>query len=64
MKDFMEITLIWITHIFWLFILYVITVIGLGVLKGVGLNYENSVCTIYGYLIGVICTRVIHRSGV
>ena len=62
MKDFIEITLIWITHIFWLLVVFLITSIGLGVLKEIGLNYENSVCTIYGYVIGMICTRVIHRG--
>jgi len=62
MKDFIEITLIWITHIFWLFVVFAITSIGLGALKGIGLSYENSVCTIYGYIIGMICTRVIYRG--
>lgn len=62
MKDFIEITLIWITHIFWLLVVFSITSIGLGVLKGIGLSYENSVCTIYGYIIGMICTRVIYRG--
>ena len=62
MKDFIEITLIWTTHIFWLFVVFLITSIGLGVLKGIGLSYENSICTIYGYIVGMICTRVIYRG--
>ena len=62
MKDFFEITLIWTTQIFWLIAVFLITSIGLGVLKGIGLSYENSICTIYGYIIGMICTRVIHRG--
>jgi hypothetical protein len=43
MKDFIEITLIWTTHIFWLIAVFLITSIGLGVLKGIGLSYENSI---------------------
>ena len=62
MKDFIEITLIWTTHIFWIFVVFLITSIGLGVLKGIGLSYENSICTIYGYIVGMICTRVIYRG--
>ena len=62
MKDFIEITLIWTTHIFWLFVVFLITSIGLGVLKGIGLSYENSICTIYGYIVGMICTRIIYRG--
>ena len=62
MKDFIEITLIWITHIFWLFILYAITGIGLGVLKAVGLSYENSVCVVYGYIVGTICCHITYRK--
>lgn len=62
MKDFIEITLIWTTHIFWLVAVFLITSIGLGVLKGIGLSYENSICTIYGYIVGMICTRVIYRG--
>ena len=62
MKDFIEITLIWITHIFWLLIVFLITSIGLGVLKGIGLSYENSICTIYGYIIGMIYCHVTHRE--
>ena len=62
MKDFIEITLIWITHIVGLLILFAITSIGLGVLKTIGLSYENSVCAIYGYICGRVCNRVIWRN--
>ena len=61
MKDFVEITLIWITHIFWMFILFGITSIGLGALKGIGLSYENSICTIYGYILGMVCCHICNR---
>lgn len=61
MKDFIEITLIWTTHIVWLLILYAITIIGLGSLKAIGLSYENSVCVVYGYIIGTVCCHITHR---
>lgn len=61
MKDFVEITLIWITYIFWMIILFGITCIGLGALKGIGLSYENSICTIYGYILGMVCFHIVNR---
>lgn len=61
MKDFIEITLIWITHIFWIIILFGITSIGLGALKEIGLSYENSICTIYGYILGMVCYHICNR---
>lgn len=61
MKDFVEITLIWITYIFWMIILFVITCIGLGALKEIGLSYENSICTIYGYILGMVCFHIVNR---
>lgn len=61
MKDFIEITLIWITNIFWMIILFGITSIGLGALKEIGLSYENSICTIYGYILGMICCHICNR---
>lgn len=61
MKDFIEITLIWTTHIVWMIVLFGITAIGLGVLKTIGLSYENSLCTIYGYILGMVCCHITHR---
>lgn len=62
MKDFIEITLIWITHIIWMVLLFAITSIGLGALKTLGLNYENSVCCIYGYILGFVCCHIANRT--
>lgn len=61
MKDFIEITLIWITHIFWMIVLFAITSIGFGALKTIGLSYENSICTIYGYILGMVCCHITNR---
>lgn len=62
MKNFIEISLIWITHIFWLLLLFFITSIGLGILKTLGASYENSVCCIYGYITGLVCNKIIYRE--
>jgi hypothetical protein len=62
MKDLIEITFIWLTHVLWLLVLFAITSIGLGILKGLGLSYENSICCIYGYILGLVCNRVINRN--
>jgi len=62
MKDFIEFTFIWATHIIWMFILFVITTIGIGVLKELDFNYENSVCCMYGYILGLVCSKVSNRG--
>lgn len=62
MKDFIELNLMWLSHIFWLIVLFIITSVGLGILKEIGLNYENSICTIYGYIIGLVCCKIIYKG--
>ena len=61
MKDVIEILCIWIIHIGGLFALYLITGIGIALLKTCGMNYENTACVIYGYIIGIVCNKIIWR---
>ena len=59
MKEVLKTIALWIVHIIGLCVLYLVTGFGVAFLHAANISYENSVCCIYGFIIGLICNRYI-----